>query len=156
MTVALEGGEWSAACPDHTLPPGKDPVPSLLEAGWAPGLVCMGGKSRPHRNSIPDCPVRSQLLYWLSYPALIEVSVIICQYATVCCLYFTSQDVSSDQYLQVGSRSQWLIWYVTYHHIWQFLQLIGHLNAIRSKLFLHCRQDMQKALHTSAIVTCQY
>jgi len=27
------------------------------------------GKSRPHRDSIPDRPARSQLLYRLSYPA---------------------------------------------------------------------------------------
>ena len=48
---------------------GKDPVPILQEAGWVPGLVWTGGKSRPHRDSIPDCPARSQSLYWLSYPA---------------------------------------------------------------------------------------
>ena len=34
--------------------PGKDPVPILQEAGWAPGLVWTGGKSRPHQDSIPD------------------------------------------------------------------------------------------------------
>ena len=49
--------------------PGKDPVPVLQEAGWAPGPVWTGGKSRPHRDSIPDRPARSQSLYWLSYPA---------------------------------------------------------------------------------------
>ena len=38
---------------------GKDPVPILQEAGWAPGPVWKGGKSRPHRDSIPDCPARS-------------------------------------------------------------------------------------------------
>ena len=48
--------------------PGKDPVPILREAGWAPGPVWTGGKSRPHRDSIPDRPARSQLLYRLSYP----------------------------------------------------------------------------------------
>ena len=48
--------------------PGKDPVRILQEAGWAPGPVWMGGKSRPHRDSIPDRPVRSQLLFQLSYP----------------------------------------------------------------------------------------
>ena len=32
---------------------GKDTVPILKEAGWSPGPVWMGGKSRPHRNSIP-------------------------------------------------------------------------------------------------------
>ena len=54
MTAALEGGEWSAARPVRTLPPRKEPVPILQEAGWAPGPVWTGGKSRPHRDSIPD------------------------------------------------------------------------------------------------------
>ena len=49
--------------------PGKDQVPILQEAGWAPGPVWTGGKSRPHRDSIPDRPARSQSLYRLSYPA---------------------------------------------------------------------------------------
>jgi len=49
--------------------PGKDPVPILQEAGWTPGPVWTGGKSRPHRDSIPDRPARSQSLYRLSYPA---------------------------------------------------------------------------------------
>ena len=48
--------------------PGKDPVPILQEAGWAPGPVWTGGKSCPHRDSIPDRPARSQSLYRLSYP----------------------------------------------------------------------------------------
>jgi len=49
--------------------PRKDPVPILQEAGWAPGPVWTGGKSRPHRDSTPDRPARSQSLYRLSYPA---------------------------------------------------------------------------------------
>ena len=48
---------------------GKDSVPILQEAGWAPGPVWTGGKSRPHRYSIPDRPACSQSLYRLSYPA---------------------------------------------------------------------------------------
>ena len=36
--------------------PGKNPVPILQEAGLAPGPVWTGGKSRPHRDSIPDRP----------------------------------------------------------------------------------------------------
>jgi len=75
MTAALEGSEWSAARPSRTLPPGKDPVPILQEAGWAPGPVWTGGKSRPHRDSIPDCPARCQSLYQLRYPAHICVCV---------------------------------------------------------------------------------
>ena len=48
---------------------GKDPVPIVQEAGWAPGPVWTDGKSRPHRDSIPDSPAHSQSLYRLSYPA---------------------------------------------------------------------------------------
>ena len=48
---------------------GKDPVPIVQEAGWALGPVWTGEKSRPHRDSIPDRPARSQSLYRMSYPA---------------------------------------------------------------------------------------
>ena len=49
--------------------PGIEPVPIVQEAGWALGPVWTGGKSRPHRDSIPDRPARSQSLYRLSYQA---------------------------------------------------------------------------------------
>ena len=49
--------------------PGKDQVPILQEAGWGPGPVWTGGKSHPHRDSIPNRPARSQSLCRLSYPA---------------------------------------------------------------------------------------
>ena len=52
--------------------PRKDPVPILQEAGWAPGPVWTGGKSLPHRDSIPDRPARSQSLNRLSYRAHIK------------------------------------------------------------------------------------
>ena len=45
MTAALEGGEWSAARPDRTLPPRKDPVPIVQEAGWTPGPVWTGAEN---------------------------------------------------------------------------------------------------------------
>ena len=45
---------------------GKDPVPILQETGWATGPVWTGGKSRPHRDSIPDRPAPSQSLSRLS------------------------------------------------------------------------------------------
>jgi len=41
--------------------PGKDSIPILQEAGWALGPVWTGGKSRPHRDSIPDRPARSSV-----------------------------------------------------------------------------------------------
>ena len=50
--------------------PGKDQVPILQEAGWTtPVPVWTSGKSRPHRDSIPDRIAHSQSLYRLSYAA---------------------------------------------------------------------------------------
>jgi hypothetical protein len=37
LTLALDGGEWSASRTSGALPPGKGPlVPFVQEAGWAP------------------------------------------------------------------------------------------------------------------------
>ena len=48
---------------------GKDPVPIVQEAGWAPGPVWTGGISRPTGIRSPDRPTLSHLLYQLSNPA---------------------------------------------------------------------------------------
>ena len=45
MITALEVGEWSAARPCRILPPGKDPVLIVQEAGWAPGPVWKGAEN---------------------------------------------------------------------------------------------------------------
>ena len=51
------------------LPPGKDPVPIVQEAGWAPGPVWTGAENLdPTRIRFLDRPVRSESLYRLSYP----------------------------------------------------------------------------------------
>jgi len=50
--------------------PGKDPVPILQEAGWAPGPVWTGAKSRPHRDSIPDRPALSRYTDWATRPTI--------------------------------------------------------------------------------------
>jgi len=61
---------WAvSSTPRPHFSPGKDPVPVVQEAGWAPVSVWTGGRSRPHRDSIPNRPARSQSLYWLSYRA---------------------------------------------------------------------------------------
>ena len=85
MTAALEDSEWSAARPGRTLLPGKDRVPTLQRAGWAPGPVWKGGKSPLHRDLIPDRPARSQSLYRLIYRAhgtLKYVLLLTCQLDT--------------------------------------------------------------------------
>ena len=61
MAAALEGGEWSAACLGHTLPPGKTRYPFYRRLGGPTGPVWTGGKSRLHRDSIPDRPARSSV-----------------------------------------------------------------------------------------------
>ena len=54
-------GWVASSTPRPHFTPGKDPVPIVQEAGWAPGPVWTGGKSRPHLDSIPDCPSRSSV-----------------------------------------------------------------------------------------------
>ena len=50
--------------------PGKDPVPILQEAGWAPESVWAGAENLASIGiRSPDRPSRSQSLYRLSYPA---------------------------------------------------------------------------------------
>jgi len=63
MTTELESGEGSASRPGRSLPPGKDPVPIVQEAGWAPGPVWTGAEKLASIG-IPssDSPVRSQSL----------------------------------------------------------------------------------------------
>ena len=48
--------------------PGKDSVPIVQEAGWAPGPVWTGAENlAPTGFRSPDRPARSESLYRLSY-----------------------------------------------------------------------------------------
>ena len=90
--------------------PGKDSIHNLQEAGWAPGPVWMGGKSRPHRNSIPYRPSRSQSLYRLSYGAHNIVYIIFNKYTdsgsrkatNICSLY--AQSVAKKRKKNLNSQ----------------------------------------------------
>ena len=61
MTAALEGGEWSAARPGHTLPPGNSRYSLYRRLGGPQGPSGQAENSRPHRDSIPDRPARSSV-----------------------------------------------------------------------------------------------
>jgi len=50
MTAALEGGEWSAARPGRTLPPGKTWYTFYKSLGGPQGWSGRAEKSRPHRD----------------------------------------------------------------------------------------------------------
>jgi hypothetical protein len=70
MTTALEGGEGSESAPRPLFTLGKDPVPIVQEAGWAPGPDWTGTENlAPTGIRSPDRPARSQSLYRLRYPA---------------------------------------------------------------------------------------
>jgi hypothetical protein len=59
---------WVVSTTPRPLYPGKDPVPIVKEAGWAPGPVWRCAKSlAPTGIRSPDRPARSQSLYRLSY-----------------------------------------------------------------------------------------
>ena len=67
MTSALRWG-WVVSTTPRPLYPQKDPVPIVLEAGWAPGPVWTGAENlSPTRIRSQDRPARSESLYRLSY-----------------------------------------------------------------------------------------
>jgi hypothetical protein len=56
--------------PRPHLTPGKDPVPTVQEAGWASGPVWTGAENlAPTGIRSPDRPARWKSLYRLRYPA---------------------------------------------------------------------------------------
>ena len=71
----IRRGEGSALRPGRSFPPGKDPVPIVQEAGWAPGPVWTGAENLATiviRS--PDGPARSQSLDRLRYRAHLAIS----------------------------------------------------------------------------------
>ena len=74
---ALEGGAWSPARPGLTLPAGKTRYPFYRKLSGPQGRSGRAEKSRPYRDSIPDCPACSQSLCQLSYqPTIAEVAAL--------------------------------------------------------------------------------
>jgi hypothetical protein len=73
MTSGTRRGWVVSVTPQPLFTPGKDPVPIVQEAGWAPGLVWTGAENlAPTRIWSPDRPAHSQSLYRLSYPTRIQ------------------------------------------------------------------------------------
>jgi len=61
MTAALEGGEWSAARPGRTLPPGKTGYQFYRRLCGPQGRSRRPENLVPHRDSIPDRLARSSV-----------------------------------------------------------------------------------------------
>jgi len=78
MTAALEGGEWSAARPGRTLPPGKTRYPLYRRlggpqdrSGWAENLVPTGIRSRTVQFVV------SRYTDWATRPTAVAIYIII-------------------------------------------------------------------------------
>ena len=69
IKLTLEGGGWSTPRPGR-LTPGNDPIPTVQQAGWAPGPVWTGAENLAStRIGSLDRPARS----YYAIPAHIEV-----------------------------------------------------------------------------------
>ena len=67
LSSALDVGGWVINAMPRQVYPGKDPVPVLQEAGWAPDPVWKGAKYlAPTGIRSPDRPACSESLYGLS------------------------------------------------------------------------------------------
>jgi hypothetical protein len=76
MTSALEAGEWSAARPGRTLPPGKTQYPFYRRLGGPQDRSGQAENLAPTGIRSPDRKARGQSLYRLSYPAHTAYQVI--------------------------------------------------------------------------------
>ena len=66
-TSALDEGRWSKPHPDR-FNPGKDPLPIVEEAGWAPWPIWTGSENHAPTGILSqDRPPRSKSLHGLSY-----------------------------------------------------------------------------------------
>jgi len=104
MTAALEGGEWSAARPVHTLPPGKTRYPFCRRLGGPQGrsgraenLVPTGIRSRTVQ------PVVIRYTDWATRPTLCKIFKVKC---LICWQYVTQifSDVTSN-WLQTATQN---------------------------------------------------
>ena len=126
MTTALEGVRSQRHAP-AALYPGKDPVPIVHEAGWAPGPVWTGEENLDPGIRSQDRSARSQSLYRLSYrPTFVAWvlykfhSWLVPSVLTVAnpptCSVFSSDCVSLTLYALTAPK------------IWKYLLIIPHIH----------------------------
>jgi hypothetical protein len=66
-----------------------DPVPLLLEAGWAPGPVWTAAENlTPNGIRSPDRPARSESLYRLRYPGPYVHEIVSLKILDYSCFYY--------------------------------------------------------------------
>ena len=69
--TTLEEGEGSASRPGRSLPPGKDTVPIVQDAGWAPGPVWTSAENLAPPQGFDPLTLQfaASPLYRVRYPA---------------------------------------------------------------------------------------
>jgi hypothetical protein len=78
LTLAYDGGEWSASCPGHFTP--RERVPGTRWIGGWEGprasldMVVMRKIPSPCQDSNPDHPACSPVLYHWTNPALVKIT----------------------------------------------------------------------------------
>ena len=73
MTMALEGVRGQHHAP-AALYPGKDTVPIVQEAGWAPGPVRTGAENlAPHQDSLTVQPIASRYTNYATQPICLNM-----------------------------------------------------------------------------------
>jgi len=69
-------GRGISVTPRPLFTPGKDPVPTVQEAGWTPGPIWTRAENlAPTGIRFPDRPARRQSLYQLRYPRKREKNI---------------------------------------------------------------------------------
>ena len=96
--------------PGPLFTPGKDPVPIVQEAGWAPGPVWTGAENlAPTGIRSPDRPARNQSLYRLRYPThKSTVTALECRRTTIHLqsLEVQTRDPCSVSYVQQSNKRE--------------------------------------------------
>ena len=86
LNLGAVWGGWSAPRWGR-FTPGKDPIPIVQEAGWAPGSVWTDAENlTPTGIRSPDRPARSESLYRLHYPGPIIIHIL--THSSLCMLDF--------------------------------------------------------------------
>jgi len=113
MTSGTRRGWGVSATPRLLFTPGKDPVPIVQEAGWAPKPVWTGAENlAPTGIRSPDCPARSQLLYQLRYPAhsfYRKQIFIVRQFVGEMCKLFTNELLVQLEFYKADINLQYIL-----------------------------------------------
>ena len=97
-TFSTRWGEGQPHAP-AAFTPGKDPAP-IVQGGWLGPRAGLGicGKSRPHRDSIPDRPARSSVAIPTELPGMYKVNTVIIYFSSVTKATLFLRDVNEFLY----------------------------------------------------------